>query len=361
MFNIHDEIMNIILKIDAEFIRILQHIDVHSQDYLHRLKDEQRICSIVNQFKTYLESKSQDLCTIYMCMIEHIYYKYDRTPGQPSIALMDQLCKYIRANDTSNRIRVRASLCHIYHLALHDYYYKACDLMKMCRIQDTINSSDISIQILYNRTLVQLGLCAFRFGAIDEVHQTLVNMRSGNQIKELLGQNIHLMHRQEINNEQYLLPFHMHINIELIECIYLISAMLMEMPCMTSKFSSNRRRLISKHFYIVMRQAEKQSISGPPETMLKHIVVASHALSLDDWKEIIWNLIPQAIEVHKMLTNKIKEESLHVYLCTNATIFDIIALTTLVDRFELSMQQVSIDEPNQIVIMHRRNASDVQN
>ncbi|CAF4798530.1 unnamed protein product, partial [Rotaria sp. Silwood2] len=75
----------------------------------------------------------------------------------------------------------------------------------------------------------------------------------------------------------------------------------------------------------------------------------------------IWNLIPQAIEVHKMLTNKIKEESLHVYLCTNATIFDIIALTTLVDRFELSMQQVSIDEPNQIVIMHRRNASDVQN
>ncbi|CAF3178249.1 unnamed protein product [Rotaria sp. Silwood2] len=287
MFNIHDEIMNIILKIDAEFIRILQHIDVHSQDYLHRLKDEQRICSIVNQFKTYLESKSQDLCTIYMCMIEHIYYKYDRTPGQPSIALMDQLCKYIRANDTSNRIRVRASLCHIYHLALHDYYYKACDLMKMCRIQDTINSSDISIQILYNRTLVQLGLCAFRFGAIDEVHQTLVNMRSGNQIKELLGQNIHLMHRQEINNEQYLLPFHMHINIELIECIYLISAMLMEMPCMTSKFSSNRRRLISKHFYIVMRQAEKQSISGPPETMLKHIVVASHALSLDDWKEIV--------------------------------------------------------------------------
>jgi translation initiation factor 3 subunit C len=48
----------------------------------------------------------------------------------------------------------------------------------------------------------------------------------------------------------------------------------------------------------------------------------------------------QATEMREMLTNKIKEESLRTYLFTYATIFDTIAMSTLVDRFELSMKEV---------------------
>jgi translation initiation factor 3 subunit C len=128
-------------------------------------------------------------------------------------------------------------------------------------MQDTIQSSDISTQILYNRTMVQLGLCAFRFGMIEEAHQTLVDIQSGHRIKELLGQDI--------------LPYHMHINLQLIECIYLISAMLIE--------NSSRRN----HFNILIHQSEKQPIHGPPESMREHIVAANHAMKIADWKTCV--------------------------------------------------------------------------
>lgn len=250
---------------DEEFTKILQNADAHSQDYVERLKDELRVCSIIDRLQAYLEFKAdndvminieslkgpialvqaQHLCTAYMSVIEHLYYKYDKSSGQPSIAKMDRLCKYIYAKDTLNRARARASLCHVYHLAVHDHYYEARDLMLMCHMQDTIASSDVPTQILYNRTIVQLGLCAFRFGAVREAHQALVDMQSGNRAKELLAQGVQMARNQErtrdqeMKERQRLLPFHMHINLELIECVYLVSAMLIEIPFMACKFIFN--------------------------------------------------------------------------------------------------------------------------
>ena len=48
---------------------------------------------------------------------------------------MDRLCRYIYVNDKEERIRPRAMLCHIYHYALHDEWYKARDLMLMSHLQ----------------------------------------------------------------------------------------------------------------------------------------------------------------------------------------------------------------------------------
>jgi translation initiation factor 3 subunit C len=72
------DLIALILQMDEEFTQILQNTDPHSQDYIERLKDEFRICSILDGFKIYFESNttiipSQHLCTIYLCIIEHIY------------------------------------------------------------------------------------------------------------------------------------------------------------------------------------------------------------------------------------------------------------------------------------------------
>ena len=54
----------------------------------------------------------------------------------------------------------------------------------------------------------------------------------------------------------------------------------------------------------------------------------------------VWNLMPQANEVRKMLIDKIKEESLRTYLFTYATVYDAISMSTLADMFELPVKQV---------------------
>ncbi len=96
-----------------------------------------------------------------------------------SLQLMAEMCKFIYAKDATDRLRTHAILCHIYHHAIHDNWYEARDLMLMSHLQDTITHSDPLTQILYNRTMVQLGLCGFRHAEIRDAHNALLDIQLG--------------------------------------------------------------------------------------------------------------------------------------------------------------------------------------
>lgn len=103
---------------------------------------------------------------------------------------MEKLCRFIYTKDNTDRIRTRAILCHIFHHALHDNWFQARDLILMSHLQETIQHSDPSTQILYNRTMANLGLCAFRAGNIKDAHQCLVELMMTGKPKELLAQGL---------------------------------------------------------------------------------------------------------------------------------------------------------------------------
>ena len=60
------------------------------------------------------------------------------------------------------------------------------------------------------------------------------------------------------------MPFHMHINLELLESVHLIAAMLLETPNMAATALSAPRRVISKPFRRLLDNYERQTFTGTP-------------------------------------------------------------------------------------------------
>lgn len=399
-------ILTVVERLDEEFIKLLKECDPHSNEYVERLKDEKRVSNIIDKVQEYLERQAvpSELCRIYLRKIEHLYYKFDpdvlkQRQGElppdavTSVQVMEKLCKFVYAKDSTDRLRTRAILSHIYHHALHDNWFQARDLILMSHLQETIHHSDPPTQILYNRTMAHLGLCAFRHANIKDAHNCLVDLMMTGKVKELLAQGLLPQRQHERSKEQEKIekqrqmPFHMHINLELLECVYLVSAMLIEIPYMAAHEFDARRRMISKTFYQQLRSSERQSLVGPPESMREHVVAASKAMRNGNWLACrnfiinekmnakVWDLFYQADKVRTMLTKLIKEEALRTYLFTYSNVYDSISMHTLAEMFELEHPLVhsviskmiineelmaSLDDPTQTVVMHRSEPSRLQ-
>jgi translation initiation factor 3 subunit C len=404
-------------RVATEFTKILQDSDCHSTDYVDKLRFEPLLYNLVIKCQGYLEkskANSDLLCKCYLSRIELLYYKFDKMsttayletdegkaavlanpdPGPNSLKLIDELCKYIYTSDKKNWIRTRAVLCQIFNLALHDKWYQARDLMLMSHLQESIHFADVETQLLYNRTLVQLGLCAFRHGNIRAAHDALLDIQSSGRKKEqeLLAQGL-VTRQQEKTPEQEKIEkrrqqaFHTHINLDLLECTYLVSAMLLEIPYMASHEADTKRRMISKSFHNQLKQSERQPLPGPPENMHEHVIAASKAMRMGDWHACynfivnkkmnarVWDLFPTPEVVKQILKRKIQEESLRAYLFTFANKLSTISLDNLAKQYELEEQTVhsiisklviteelaaSWDEPSNCIVTHPSDPSSVQ-
>lgn len=254
-------VLTAVERLDDEFIKLLKECDPHSNDYVERLKDEVSVTKLIELVLKYVEVQGTplEICRVYLRKIDHLYYKFDpnvlkKKKGlletRTSVDEMEKICHFIYANDNTDRLRTRAILSHIFHHALHDNWFQARDLVLMSHLQETIQHSDPSTQILYNRMMANLGLCAFRQGNIKDAHQCLIELMMTAKPKELLAQGLlpQRQHERSLEQEkvekQRQMPFHMHINLELLECVYLVSAMLLEIPYMAAHEFDARRRMI---------------------------------------------------------------------------------------------------------------------
>jgi len=384
-------------RLNLEFIKILQNADAHSTDYLDYLRNEPKLLEVIDLLIKYCEKTNKDpqyVCRAYILKVQYMYYKYD-AQNDESAKTLAGLCNYIYQNDATAQLRTRAILFQIYNHCLHDKWYLARDLMLMSHLQETINNADIPTMIIFNRTMVQLGLCAFRLGLVSDAHSTLVDVQSTGKAKELLAQGL-LMQRngerispeQERREKQRQVPFHMHINLELLECVYLVSAMLLEIPYVAAHEFDARRRMISKQFHHQLRVSERLSLVGPPDNMREHVVAASKKLKMGDFhgcfqlivnekmRNKVWNLFHKSEEVIEMLKQKIKEAALRCYIFTYSQFYDNMNLEVLSERFELNSEEchrviskmiineelaASWDEPSSSLVLHKTDPSRIQN
>lgn len=382
-------IFSFVERLDDEFNKSLLHIDPHSSDYLDRLKDEQFIYNLILRSQLYLEhvlpedELNKYLARVFSRRLDHIYYKSSElieiietnawsavSPGYKSkyitlestadakyvTLLIDTLCTAFLAQSNVG-LRRRATLYQIYHYALHNEFSKAMDMLLASNIQSSINLSDPSLQILFNRVVVQLGLTAFKLCLIDDCHQILNEVSTSSHLRDILGQQS--LQRASNNSNvttttstvQICLPFHQHINLDLIDVVFMTCSLLIEIPHMAAFFSGIKVKRIpfsQKSIRRTLEHYEKSGFQGPPETLRDHVLYAAKAMQKGDWLQSAsylkaiptWSLLSGYEDVLLKLTEKVQIESLKTYIFTYKRFYSKLSIDRLSQLFDLSQSRV---------------------
>jgi translation initiation factor 3 subunit C len=197
---------------------------------------------------------------------------------------------------------------------------------------------------------------------------------------------------QEKAEKRRQVPYHQHINLDLLEACHLISAMLLEVPNMAAasvggEMANGRRsRPISRTFRKYHDIYDHQVFTGPPEQTRDYVMRASNNLMKGDWKTCVelcqnlevWGLVPgegsaEAIKV--MLGSKIKLEGLRTYLFAFSAQYDSLSLSQLCAMFEMSKNEVhsvvskmminrelfaSWDQPTETIVLRKVEPNGLQ-
>jgi len=391
-----------------------------------RLRDEVKLVELLTVFQRYFErvESPAEGSMLAELKVEHLYYRHDsivmqvrdattaaeeaRATGEDGAAAgaapevvdmadkMSDLCTYVYQHG-SDRQKTRAMMCHIYHHAIHDRFLEARDLLLMSHLQETIPvTGDISTMILFNRTMVTLGLAAFRLGKIWDAHQCLSDICSG-RVRELLAQGVSTGRfsdktpEQEKAEKRRQIPYHQHINMDLLEACHLISAMFLEVPSMAAAAAGtedpNRRtRVQSRTFRKYHDIYDRQVFTGPPEQTRDFVMVATKSLMKGNWKKCaelldsleVWDLVAgegAAAEIKTMLEEKIKQTGLRTYLLAFSSQYDSLSHDQLCQMFEMGKNDVhsvvskmminrdliaSWDQPTGTIVMRKVESSALQ-
>jgi len=374
--HIKGNLFSFVQRCCGEFKSSLQHMsDPHQPDhveklseYVARLKDEALLLKLVTATQAYYDKSQKMVFQRHTALLrlELIYYHYhpandrltlegkDTTKDvkeSPENATISQLAHFLYKHGEDFE-KTRALLCHVYYLAHHNYFGEARDLFLMSHVQDSINDADIRTRILFNRTMAQLGLSAFRLGHFDQALDSLMELYLSSRIKELLAQGINQRFNDRDAEKEKLerrrqYPAHMHINLDVLESVHLLSAMFVEVPNTAQNGQDNKRKVISKVFRRFLDYHQGKAFNGPPENTRDCVMAATTKLQRGDWKKALenvqrmkmWKLMPQSEIVFAKVKHKIQEVGLRTYLLSYGPYYNALSLAALCDMFELEEKE----------------------
>ncbi|GAB0493088.1 hypothetical protein MMPV_004360 [Pyropia vietnamensis] len=420
---VRGDLASLVERLDDELHKALQNIDAYSSLYVARLRDEAPWMELSALAQSYFEVTLGDLpraARVATRRILHLYYKRDQLvatvndlykkqaaeeagtpipPTETEAASAEDVADEANATVVSaaakgleapvggpetasgqlrtlavivyrygdERAKSQTMLAQIYNHAVGNRFYAGRDLLLVSHLQETVVLLDIGLQVLFNRAMTQLGLCAFRLGLPYEAHACLQDMCSPSatggggpaRLKELLAQGVVTMRGVEKTPEEEKaelrrqVPYHMHLSLDFIETAHLVSAMLLEVPAMALhrvKGDGGRRRAVSKSFQYFLRNSMKSAFPGPPENTRDHVMAATRCLMKGDWRGAYkfvsairsWTSLEAAERAStlKLLHELMKTAGLRTFVLAYSTYYESMSTEWLSGLFELPASKV---------------------
>jgi len=87
----------------------------------------------------------------------------------------------------------------------------------------------------------------------------------------------------EKEEEKRQIPFHMWINLQQLDCVYMITSMLLEIPNVAENQYIVNKKFMSRNFMKMIAQYEGKQVNLVPETYRDNIVMAAKWLNKSNW------------------------------------------------------------------------------
>jgi len=377
-------------RLDDEYTKSLQCIDAHTKDYVNRLQDEGMLLILLSQITEFYRNKNtKHVASLSLRLLEKLYCKRCHShealrkyttskihcsanndtvepshqnsevemfatsfefPAEGLFTTIEMLATYIYKHG-DERAKARALLCQIFSEALRGDFKTAKDLLLMSHLQEVIQYMDISTQILFNRTVAQLGICAFERGNFVEAFTYLSELCASGRAKELLAQGstqarFERSAEQEKLERRRQIPHHLHINIDLIESIFLTCSMLLEV---SDLFCTRKTRPFPRNFMRVIENHRRQLFTGPPDGARDTIMVATQMLLTGNYHVAsqlvlnlsVWNSLPESKErIVRLIDEQLKIEAIRLYLHQFAEQYTSASVSILAEMVSMSEEKV---------------------
>ena len=366
-------------KLENELYKSLQFNTVNNNDYINSILNEikfLKLCKKAENFYSNLKNIN-GIARIYLVVIMHIYYKttgsiktlikknnitFDKDDYIQRIFLdndkeyFSQLCNQTyQVLDEENKVKVM--LYQIYFLCLRNEYELALKLFNSSNLYELVSVfKSENLKILFNRTLAQLSLCAFKNLDLEEVLRFLTPLctKGPTKLKEYLSQSY--KKENEKNNlfdredKKRLIPYIMKINSDDLDTIFYLSSMIYDVPkILLEKIYGNDSNVENNYnnraFERIFYNFQKQQFNGPSHVDKDKILATTTNLMKGNWKKCIedlktLNLIKKYNYLQDKLFELIKRTALKCFIIFYMTEYQSFELNRLSKRFEISENEI---------------------
>ncbi|KAF6135814.1 hypothetical protein GIB67_028133, partial [Kingdonia uniflora] len=180
-------------RIDVELFKSLQYIDPHTKECMDRLKDEPLFFVLAENIQNYLEKVGDFKAAAKIALRQTEGGRNSEIEGDKELQVVKDKSG-LPAFVITPKLVVRKP-------TFPENYRELMDVL-VSYLQDGVQKMDISTQILFNRAMAQLVLCAFRVGLVTKEHACLFELYAGGRVKELLAQGVSQSRYHEKTPEQ---------------------------------------------------------------------------------------------------------------------------------------------------------------